>query len=117
MRVSRLRIGGGSTGPIAGVNTFNATGLTAGTTYYDHFYQESGVDTSNVLSSGSWKTLGPSLSLATATNLADTTATIGVTTDTAGGQLYYYVSNSATPPSIVDLKAGTGAVKSGSIPA
>jgi hypothetical protein len=45
---------------------------------------------------------------------AETTAEIGCTTDTAGGTLYWYVSQSATAPSAADLKAGTGAVSSGS---
>jgi len=51
----------------------------------------------------------------TDTNETQTTATIGCTTDTAGGTLYWYVTTSATPPSAADLKAGTGAVDSGSL--
>ena len=44
-----------------------------------------------------------------------TTATIGCTTDTAGGTLYWYLSTSATPPSSADLKAGTGSVQFGNL--
>ena len=53
---------------------------------------------------------GAVLDTPTIANLAQTTATIGCSTDTAGGTLYWYVSTSATPPSPADLKAGTGAV-------
>ena len=59
--------------------------------------------------------VGAELTLPTDTNETQTTATIGCTTDTAGGTLYWYVSTSATPPSAADLKAGTGAVDSGSL--
>ncbi len=74
---------------------------------------------SNLLESGSWSTSAPAgappvLSLPTETSITNTTATIGCTTDEATGTLYYYVSKSATAPSIADLKAGTGAEASGS---
>jgi hypothetical protein len=40
-------------------------------------------------------------------------ATLAVTTDEAGGTLYWFISTSATPPSAANLKAGTGAVAYG----
>lgn len=57
---------------------------------------------------------GASLSLPTQTDITAFTATVGCTSDTASGTLYYYISTSATPPSSADLKAGTGAVDAGS---
>lgn len=59
-------------------------------------------------------TTAPILSSPTGTQTGSTTATIGATTDEANGTLYGFVSTSATPPSDADLKAGTGAVWSGS---
>ena len=56
---------------------------------------------------------GALLTSGTVTGETQTTATIGCTTDTAGGTLYWYVSLSATPPSPADLKAGTGSVDFG----
>lgn len=54
---------------------------------------------------------GPSIGLTshTVTSIAATTATIGITSDATDGTLYWYISESATPPSEADLKAGTGA--------
>ena len=52
----------------------------------------------------------PQLSLPTEASITETTATVGCTTDTAAGTLYAYVSTSATPPSVADLKDGTGSV-------
>ena len=59
--------------------------------------------------------MAATLSFPTIANLAETTVTIGCSTDTAGGTLYWYVSTSATPPSAVDLKAGTGSVDFGNL--
>lgn len=58
--------------------------------------------------------LGIVLTLPTITLIKDVTTTVGCTTNTGTGTLYYYISTSATPPSAADLKAGTGAVTSGS---
>ena len=58
---------------------------------------------------------GAVLTSGTVTGETQTTATIGCTTDTAGGTLYWYVSTSATPPSAADLKAGTGSVDFGNL--
>jgi hypothetical protein len=63
---------------------------------------------------GGGDTTAPTLTSAVGTQTGSTTATIGATTDEGNGTLYGYVSTSATPPSDADLKAGTGAVWSGS---
>lgn len=58
----------------------------------------------------------PTLSGATVTP-GGTTATLGVTTNQAGGTLYWIVSSSATPPSIAQIEAGqdsTGAAATAS---
>jgi len=57
--------------------------------------------------------LVPVLSLPTEASITDTTATVGCTTTSLQGTLYYYVSTSATPPSASDLKDGTGSVDFG----
>jgi hypothetical protein len=53
-----------------------------------------------------YSVLGPVLSDPTATSIAQTTATIGCTTDDATGTLYAVVTTSATQPSIAQIKAG-----------
>ena len=53
------------------------------------------------------------LSLPTIADLAETSVTIGCSTDTAGGTLYWYVSESATEPSPASLKDGTGSAAGG----
>lgn len=54
----------------------------------------------------------PTLTGPAGTATGPTTADLVVSTNEAGGTLYWYVSTSATPPSDTDLKAGTGAVYS-----
>ena len=56
---------------------------------------------------------GPVLSLPTETSITDTTVTVGATTDDATGTLYYYISTSATAPSVANLKSVSGSVKFG----
>jgi len=63
---------------------------------------------------GGADTTAPVLSSPTGTQTGSSTATVGATTDEGNGTLYAFVSTSATPPSGADLKAGTGAVWSGS---
>jgi hypothetical protein len=58
-------------------------------------------------------TTAPTLSSPTDTADGSDGATLAVTTDEAGGTLYWFVSTSATPPSAANLKAGTGAVAYG----
>ena len=57
--------------------------------------------------------VGASLSLPTEADITDTTVTVGCTTDDATGTMYYYISTSATAPSVSDLKDGTSSVKFG----
>lgn len=59
-------------------------------------------------------TTAPTLSSPTDAASGATGGSLSVTTDEGNGTLYWYVSTSATPPSAADLKAGTGAVDSGS---
>ncbi len=107
---------GSQASPGVGTETFSATGLSADTTYYTYFIHNNTDGDSNILESGSWATLpnAPVLTLPTETDITDTTATVGCTTNFATGTLYYYISTSATAPNATDLKAGTGAVDSGS---
>lgn len=56
----------------------------------------------------------PTLSSPTAAKNGQTAMTGSVSTNEANGTLYRYISTSATPPSAANLKAGTGAVASGS---
>lgn len=78
-----------------------------------------GSNTIDAVDTGSFALLAaagssPVLSLPTETSITATTATVGATTDSATGTLYYYISTSATAPSAADLKAGTGSVTFGS---
>jgi hypothetical protein len=57
-------------------------------------------------------TTAPILTLPTGTTTGATTASGTVTTDEANGTLYAVVTTSATPPSAVDIRAGTGATYS-----
>lgn len=52
----------------------------------------------------------PSLTSPTGTKTGETTATGAVTCDVVGADIWAYVSTSSSPPSVVDHKAGTGAV-------
>ena len=56
--------------------------------------------------------VAPTLTLPTETNITANTATVGCTTDTAAGTLYWFVSTSATAPTAANLKNGTGAYNS-----
>ena len=55
----------------------------------------------------------PVLSLPTEASITDTTVTVGCTTDDTTGTLFYYISTSATAPSVSNLKDGTGSTKFG----
>ncbi len=57
--------------------------------------------------------LPPILSVPTEASITDTTVTIGLSTTSLSGTEYWYISESATPPSAADLKSGTGATKNG----
>jgi len=58
---------------------------------------------------------GPTLIIPTVTGITENTATVGVTTGSTAGTLYWYVSTSATPPSRSNLIDGTGAADYGAI--
>lgn len=62
----------GNAASSAGINTFNVTGLVAGTTYYTYFIENNGVADSNILPSDEWMTLS-----------ADVTLGIALETDSA----------------------------------
>lgn len=105
--------------PTAGANGFSATGLTASTEYWPHFFHDTGAGdtltgTSDTTDAGPDVT-APVLSSPVGTTTGSTTATIGATTDEGNGTLYGFVSTSATPPSDSNLIAGTGAVWAGSV--
>ena len=55
------------------------------------------------------------LSQHTTTGETATGATIGCTTDTAGGTLYWYLSQSNVAPTPAELKAGTNAEQFGNL--
>lgn len=88
-----------------------------GTTYDFQvvWVHKNGTDTFQYLSITTAAPAGPVLTLPTEANIGQTTVTVGCTTDTAAGTLYYYISTSATPPTAANLKAGTGAVKFGNV--
>ena len=64
--------------------------------------------------SGPVDTTAPILSRAAAIQTGLTTGAGTVYTNETGGTLYWYVSTSATPPSILEHKAGTNSVTFGS---
>ena len=100
---------------------FTGAALQPSTNYYTYYIQTNSTGDSNLLESGIWTTLAVAvLSLPTEADITETSATVGCTTDkwfssSGPNVLYYYVSTSNTAPSIADLIAGTGAVKSGSV--
>ena len=55
----------------------------------------------------------PVLTDPTEASITDTTVTVGCSTTSLLGTLYYYISTSGTAPSVSDLKDGTGSVKFG----
>jgi hypothetical protein len=86
-----------------GAKTFNATGLTASTTYYAHVqHRDTAGNNSSVVTSSSFTTSAagdttpPTLSSPTGTATGPTTASGTVSTDEANGTLYYYASTNAT---------------------
>lgn len=108
----------------AGAKTFNATGLSASTTYYWHFqHRDASLNDSTVASSASFTTSAggdvtpPTLSSPTGTQTGSTTGTGGATTNEANGTMYVVASTSATAPSAAQVKAGlmhTGAAAAAS---
>jgi hypothetical protein len=77
------------------------------------------IEGSDVLTvSGTTQITGPlsaaTLTLPVESDITETTAIVGCSSSRFFGDLYCYVSTSATPPSATDLKSGTGAVFSAS---
>lgn len=62
---------------------------------------------------GEFLFLVPILSAPTEASITDTTVTVGCSTTSLLGTLYYYISTSASAPTASDLKDGTGATKFG----
>lgn len=86
----------------SGVQSFDATGLTPGVTYYAHFVHvdASGNESAKATSSGiavpaAGDTTAPTLSSATGTQTGATTASGSVSTNEGNGTLYRYVSTNA----------------------
>jgi hypothetical protein len=96
--------------PTAGANPFSATGLTASTEYWPHFFHDTGAGdtitgTSDTTDAAPDVT-APVLSSPVGTATGSTTATVGATTDEGNGTLYVVVTTSATAPSAAQIKAG-----------
>jgi hypothetical protein len=88
--------------------------LTGSTTYYVHaLHRDSSENESTIVTSSSFATAAdstaPTLSAISGTATTTTTANLAATTNEGNGTIYWFVSTSATPPSVSDLKAGTGA--------
>jgi hypothetical protein len=88
----------------------NVNGLTAGTTYYMHFYAETdALVGASIVSTGAFvpaDVTGPVLSSAEGTQTGATTANLTVNTDTGAGTLYWVATTSATAPSAAQIIAG-----------
>jgi len=97
---------------VSAVDTYNAgpSGLTAATTYWAHaFHRDAASNDSAVVSGDSFTTLtagAPTLSLPTDVQTGGTTATLTVTSDEANGVVYWVVTQSATQPTVAQIKAG-----------
>lgn len=91
-----------------GIKTANATGLLAGNEYYFHYqHADSDSNDSTVLSTSYSILLGaPTLSVPTGVASSDTQASGTTTTNDSSGTLYWVVTQSATQPSIAQIKAG-----------
>ncbi len=94
----------------------NAGTLSSETQYYGYLLHNDGSNDSNIAETGAFTTAdvtAPVLSSPSTSDVQSTTVDINVTTDEDNGTLYWYISASATPPSIADHKDGTGAVAFG----
>ena len=109
---------GSTASPLAGSNSFSATGLADGTGYKAHFFHRDLAGNNSAVSSSTTFTT-PDITAPTLTSPVDSTngatgATLAVDTSEGNGTLYWFISTSATPPTASALKAGTGAVVAGS---
>lgn len=95
-----------------GAKTFNATGLTASTTYYAHLvHTDAAANDSNRISSAGFTTdsvdtTAPTLTSPTAVSISNVAMTGTVSTDEANGTLYMVATTSATPPTATQIRAG-----------
>jgi len=99
-----------------GTQNFNATGLSAGTAYYAYFmHEDAATNQSNVAAGDGFTTTAaaPSLSSPLDTAVGQDEASLGVTTDTANGTIYWVITTSSTAPSAANVKSASGAVTSG----
>lgn len=101
---------GSDASPTVGANPFSATGLTASTEYWPHFFHDTGAGDSITGTSdttdASPDVTAPVLSSPVGTATGATTATVGATTDEGNGTMYAVVTTSATAPSAAQIKAG-----------
>ena len=95
-----------------GAKTFSVTGLTAGTTYYNHYmHEDAATNQSTVATSASFTTdaadtTAPVLSSPVDAANGALAATGSVSTDEGNGTLYWVVSTSGTAPTKAQVKAG-----------
>ena len=108
---------GSTSSPTAGTNSFSATGLALATAYQAYFFQQDlAGNASNFPVSSAFTTTdvtAPTLSSPSVITIGSTSAVLNVTTNEPDGTLYWFISTSATPPTVAALKAGTGAVAFG----
>ena len=104
-----------------GIQTVNVSTLDPSTQYYTFCLHRDAAGNDSVISatdgfitSAAADVVAPTLTAPQGTQTGQTTATLAVTTNEGNGTLYWYLSNSATPPSALNLKAGTGSLKFGS---
>lgn len=96
-----------------GTKSFSLSNLTAGTTYYAHFYHvDAAGNPSDIVSSTGFTTeaevgdtVGPTLSSPTGAKTGSTTASISVSTNEGNGTLWYALSTTATTMTAADIKS------------
>ncbi len=89
--------------------TIASTGLTAATEFFYHVqYTDDDTNDSGVISSAGFTTdaVTPTLSSASGTATGPTSASGSVSTDDSTGTLYHVTTQSATTPSVAQIKAG-----------
>ncbi len=94
-----------------GVQDYSASGLLANTQYFTHFVQrDDAYNISNAISGNGFTTgtVGVAPVLSSPIDAADgaTASTGSVTTDSAGGVIYWVITTSATSPSAAQVRAG-----------
>lgn len=99
---------------VSNPQTFSATGLPSGSALYAHYYQEDAEgDGSNRITTSVFNTLSVVSSVTgtpnATTGTSNNTADLSMSVTGPSGTLYWFLSTSATPPSVANLKAGVGA--------